>query len=197
MVGGSLHSTPLCRRRRCEIVREPRLDGFGKALSLPSDIVLRVIDQPRELRGAIFDSRGKRNDGAPALRSERLLPKALVKLSEADERQQVALIKRKTLLQRRPLRLLIPKLAVRAGEVQPERRRLWVATAGDREMFGRRARVASLQRIQAERVPGGRLLTVDCEDGFEVLPGNVRPAGPPGAMRLCKELLDAAGHEAN
>jgi hypothetical protein len=120
-----------------------------------------------------------------------------VKFSKADQRQQVALVGRQNLFERGALSLVVPELAVRSGEVQPERRRLRVAPAGNREMFDRCARVASFQCVEAEGIPGGRLFAVDCKDGLQMLPSNVQPTGLSGAMGLRKVLLNAGGHGAS
>ena len=163
---------------------------------MPPDIVLRVIDQLRELGRTILNARRKRDNSAPTRGRERLLVETLMELGQADQSQQIPLVDGENLFERPALRLGITQLPVRPGKVHPQWGSLRIALAGDLEVLCCRPGVFLLQCVEAKRIARGRLLAVYSEHSREMLPRPVRLTGLTRPMRLDEVLLNILGHAA-
>ncbi len=104
---------------------------------------------------------------------------------------------RQHLLERLALGRGIAELAMSPRQVHPERRRLWIALAGNLEVGGRGSRILPLQRLKPQGIARGGLIALDRDDGFEMLPGAVDEPRLLRALGFGEELRDAGGGHAS
>src|SRR5690349_15678144 len=109
---------------------------------------------------------GNRRNTGPSLRRLAHLAAALVKLGEADQCIEVALVGLKRGFEGRPFTGVIAADPACLRQIEPKRDGFWIGLGGGFEMTLRSHRVVTPECLHAEQVKGDRMIGTETKRGF-------------------------------